>query len=215
MQSGIVNGLFSMDWSGMLIPALSVLEKIVRPIIVYVFLIVALRLAGKRQMAQMNSFDFVVLLVLSNTVQNAIIGNDNSLSGGLIGAATLLVINHFAVRWLFHHERLDAVLEGSPDLLVADGKVDAKGLKRELITSAEIEIAARKQGIASLSEVRRAEMEPGGEIVFTTDEPRPDVARHREVLAAVERLSREIAELRSVVEQLPRGSAARGGAQGT
>ena len=77
---------------------ISVLEKIVRPILVYVFLIVGLRLAGKRELAQLNPFDLIVLLTISNTVQNAIIGDDNSLIGGVIGAATLLAVNYFVVR---------------------------------------------------------------------------------------------------------------------
>src|SRR5437899_1939077 len=93
-------------WSDLLHPDVSILEKIVRPVIVYVFLIIGLRLAGKRELAQLNPFDLVVLLTLSNTVQNAIIGNDNSVAGGLIGAATLLTVNYFVVRFLFKHEKL-------------------------------------------------------------------------------------------------------------
>ena len=89
-----------MDWiSNMFLLSLPVLEKILRPILVYLFLVVGLRLAGKRELAQLNPFDLVVLLTLSNTVQNAIIGNDNSLSGGIIGATTLLIVNSVVVRW--------------------------------------------------------------------------------------------------------------------
>src|SRR5579872_5018742 len=94
---------------------LPVLEKILRPVVVYVFLIVALRLAGKRELAQLNPFDLVVLLTLSNTVQNAIIGDDNSVTGGLIGAATLLVVNYVVVRILYGHARLDQLIEGKED----------------------------------------------------------------------------------------------------
>src|SRR5215831_9678903 len=91
----------------MFVLGLPVAEKILRPILVYAFLIVALRLAGKRELAQLNPFDLVVLLTISNTVQNAIIGDVNSVTGGLIGAATLLVVNHFVVRFLYGHQRLD------------------------------------------------------------------------------------------------------------
>src|SRR5215813_10820189 len=94
-----------------------VLEKIMRPIVVYIFLVIALRVFGKRELAQLNPFDLVVLLSLSNTVQNAIIGNDNSLSGGVIGALALLATNYFVVRFLFRHRRLDQVLEGKPATL--------------------------------------------------------------------------------------------------
>src|SRR6266436_9015526 len=96
-------------------------EKILRPILVYVFLIVILRLAGKREMAQLNPFDLVVLLTISNTVQNAIIGEDNSVTGGLIGAATLLIVNHIVVRYLYTHERLERLVEGDSDVLIEDG----------------------------------------------------------------------------------------------
>src|SRR5690348_3702047 len=105
-------------WSDMLHPDISILEKIIRPVIVYLFLIIGLRLAGKRELAQLNPFDLVVLLTLSNTVQNAIIGNDNSITGGLIGAATLLIVNYMVVRFLFNHENLDRLVEGDPDVLI-------------------------------------------------------------------------------------------------
>src|SRR5262249_21382015 len=95
----------------MFVLTLPVMEKILRPILVYAFLIVALRLAGKRELAQINPFDLVVLLTISNTVQNAIIGEDNSVTGGLIGAATLLIVNHAVARFLFNHEALERVVE--------------------------------------------------------------------------------------------------------
>src|ERR1700688_4902096 len=94
-------------WSHMFVLGLPVLEKILRPVIVYIFLIVGLRLSGKRELAQLNPFDLVVLLTLSNTVQNAIIGDDNSVVGGIIGAATLLYL-HFAIaRFLYDQSKLD------------------------------------------------------------------------------------------------------------
>src|SRR5439155_7072106 len=101
---------------------LPVLEKIIRTLVVYGFLLVGLRLAGKRELSQLNPFDLVVLLLLSNTVQNAIIGNDNSLMGGIVGAAALLVLNAAVVRTLFHFGKLDAI-EGKPDLLIRKGRV--------------------------------------------------------------------------------------------
>src|SRR5437868_14967453 len=100
---------------------LPVAEKMIRPVLVYVFLIVGLRLAGKREMAQLNPFDLVVLLTLSNTVQNAIIGNDNSVTGGIIGATTLLVVNYVVVRFRYSHEKLDRLIEGDPQVLIENG----------------------------------------------------------------------------------------------
>src|SRR2546428_12651352 len=93
---------------------LPVAEKVLRPIVVYFFLIIGLRLAGKRELAQLNPFDLVVLLTLSNTVQNAIIGDDNSVTGGLIGAATLLIVNYAVVRFLYGHDKLEQLVEGAP-----------------------------------------------------------------------------------------------------
>src|SRR5438874_13163455 len=98
-------------------------EKVLRPIIVYAFLIVSLRIAGKREMAQLNPFDLVVLLTISNTVQNAIIGEDNSVTGGIIGGATLLAINYIVVRFLYSHEKLDRLIEGDPDVLIENGVI--------------------------------------------------------------------------------------------
>ena len=125
---------------------LPIAEKILRPIIVYVFLIVALRLAGKRELAQLNPFDLVVLLTLSNTVQNAIIGDDNSVTGGLIGAATLLLVNYLVVRYLYDHEKLERFVEGDPDVLIEGGVLKMDNLRAELITLSELQAAAHKQG---------------------------------------------------------------------
>src|SRR5438034_8533381 len=102
---------------------LPIAEKIIRPVVVYFFLIGGLRLAGKRELAQLNPFDLVVLLTLSNTVQNAIIGEDNSVTGGLIGAATLLIVNYAVVRFLFTHQKLEHLIEGDPDVLLDCGVV--------------------------------------------------------------------------------------------
>src|SRR5579875_2352781 len=107
------------------------LEKIVRPVIVYLVLVVFLRLFGKRELAQLNPFDLVVLLSLSNTVQNAIIGDDNSVTGGVVGAFSLLTVNWILARVLFKSPRLTHALEGKSTVLVRDGKIDAKALERE------------------------------------------------------------------------------------
>src|SRR5580704_5562103 len=107
----------------MFVLGLPVAEKIIRPVLVYLFLVVGLRLAGKRELAQLNTFDLVVLLTLSNTVQNAIIGDDNSVTGGVIGAATLLLVNYCVIRLLFGHERIDRLIEGDADVLVDGGLV--------------------------------------------------------------------------------------------
>src|SRR5207253_8372734 len=121
-------------WKDMFVLAIPLLEKILRPIVIYAFLVISLRLSGKRELVQLNPFDLVVLLTLSNTVQNAIIGDDNTVVGGIIGATSLLVTNYLVVRFLYDHRKLDQMVEGRADVLVEDGKVRTRNLKRELIT---------------------------------------------------------------------------------
>jgi uncharacterized membrane protein YcaP (DUF421 family) len=181
----------------MFVLGLPIAEKILRPIIVYAFLIVGLRLAGKRELAQLNPFDLVVLLTLSNAVQNAIIGDDNSVTGGLIGASTLLLVNHLVVRFLYGHERIDRLVEGAPDVLIDEGVVSMARLSKELITLSELESAAHKQGFKTLDEVDRAILEPGGTICFFGKKPTPETERHQEVLARLDQISAQLAALRS------------------
>ncbi len=182
-------------WSDMFGLGLPILEKVLRPIIVYIFLVVALRLAGKREMAQLNPLDLVVLLTLSNTVQNAIIGEDNSVTGGLIGATTLLVANYFLIRFLYGHEKLEHLVEGDEDVLIENGKIRADRLKDELITLTELEVAAHKQGFGSLNDVERAVLEPGGTLSFVGKKPAPEESRHRELLERLDRISRLLSVL--------------------
>src|SRR5689334_5912205 len=125
-------------WTDMFVLSLPLTEKIIRPVLVYCILILGLRLSGKRELAQLNPFDLVVLLTLSNTVQNAIIGDDNSVTGGVIGATSLLVVNYLVVRFLYGHRKLDQLVEGKVDVLIEDGKVQTRNLKRELITMAQL-----------------------------------------------------------------------------
>jgi uncharacterized membrane protein YcaP (DUF421 family) len=179
---------------------ISFLEKVLRPIIVYIFLIIGLRLAGKRELAQLNPFDLIVLLTLSNTVQNAIIGNDNSVVGGIIGATTLLAVNYFVVRFLYSHEKLDHLIEGDCDELITGGKIRYDRLKKELLTEAALETAAHRQGFASLKDIDRAVLEVGGSISFFPKTPVPEVARHTEVLGGLKRLEAELAEIRKAVD---------------
>jgi uncharacterized membrane protein YcaP (DUF421 family) len=174
-----------------------VLEKILRPIAVYAFLIIGLRLSGKRELVQLNPFDLVVLLTLSNTVQNAIIGDDNTVTGGVIGATSLLIVNYLVVRFLYGHRKLDQLVEGRADVLIEDGKVKTHNLKRELITIAQLEAAARKQGFDSIQEVQQCSLEPGGTISFIGKKPGSDESRHRELMDRMEKMMAEITKLRN------------------
>ncbi len=183
--------------SDMFVLSLPIAEKMIRPVIVYAFLIVGLRLAGKREMAQLNPFDLVVLLTLSNTVQNAIIGDDNSVTGGILGAATLLAINYLVVRFLYNHEKLDRLIEGEPDVLIDNGVVRMDRLKDELITRSELEAAAHKQGFASLDDIDRAILDPGGTVAFFARKPSPDDTRHQQLLERLDAMSAQLAAIKA------------------
>jgi uncharacterized membrane protein YcaP (DUF421 family) len=183
-------------WRDMFVLGLPILEKILRPVFVYAFLVIGLRLSGKRELVQLNPFDLVVLLTLSNTVQNAIIGDDNSVSGGILGASSLLLVNYLVVRFLYDHRKLDQLVEGRADALIHDGKVQTLRLKKELITMSQLEAAARKQGFGSLSDVQECILEPGGTLSFLARKPPVEELRHQELLQRIEKLSEEIVRVR-------------------
>lgn len=182
-------------WKDMFFLAAPLLEKILRPIVVYAFLVISLRLSGKRELVQLNPFDLVVLLTLSNTVQNAIIGDDNTVTGGIIGATSLLIINYLVVRFLYKHRKLDQLVEGRADILIDNGKVKTGNLKRELITMAQLEAAARKQGFESITEVQQCILEPGGTITFIGKKPDTEEMRHRDLVDRMEKMMAELSKL--------------------
>ena len=182
-------------WSQIFGVGVPVAEKILRPVIVYIFLVVILRVFGKRELAQLNPFDLVVLLSLSNTVQNAIIGNDNSLTGGLIGAFTLLAVNYLVVRFLFRHRRLDQLFEGKPTLLVDGGKIMKKALSKELLTRAELMTMLHRQGFGSILEVERCVLEPGGVFYVQGKTPPRGEVEHAEVVRRLDDLSGKLERL--------------------
>lgn len=188
-------------WKDMFVLGLPVVEKILRPIVVYAFLVISLRLSGKRELVQLNPFDLVVLLTLSNTVQNAIIGDDNSVSGGLIGATSLLAVNYLVVRFLYGHRKLDQLVEGKADVLIDNGKVRTEHLKRELITMQQLSAAARKQGFDELSEVQQCVLEPGGTLTFIGKKPDTEDVRHQELLRRFEMVTEELARMRKALPE--------------
>ncbi len=184
-------------WQHMFVLGLPIVEKIARPVIVYAFLVIGLRIAGKRELAQLNPFDLVVLLTLSNTVQNAIIGDDNSVTGGIIGASSLLLVNYLVVRFLYRHRRLDELVEGGCETLIENGKVLTRHLKRELITISQLQSAARKQGFDSLADVQQCILEPGGTLTFIAKKPQTEELRHRELVERLDRITSELIRLRT------------------
>lgn len=164
-------------------------EKAVRTAGVYLGLLVLLRVAGKRQLAQVTAFDLVVLLLLSNVVQNAIIGDDVSLAGGLLGAAILVAANYLLVRLSFRHPRLTWLLQGDRTEIARDGRVDERVLAHELMTTAELDAALRRQGIeGGVASTSAVYLEPEG--TFTAEER--DTRGLAEVFDALARIERKL-----------------------
>ena len=175
---------------------LPILEKLARPVIVYLVLVVLLRIFGKRELAQLNPFDLVVLLSLSNTVQNAIIGDDNSVTGGIIGAFGLLAINWLVVRVLFRSPRLTRVLEGRSAVLIRNGQLDQQAMDRESLSREELLSVIHRQGFEDFDKVRKCVLEPNGTFYVEAFDPSIEDKRHAELLAHIDALAREVAALR-------------------
>ena len=140
-------------------------EKILRSLLVFIFLAVALRLGGKRELGQLNVLDLAVLLLASNALQNALIGNDNSVTGGVIGASTLFVANYLFVRLTFSNARARRILEGSPRVLLRNGRPDHDALRKEAITETELVNVVLEKGFSDLSDVGLIVLETNGQMV--------------------------------------------------
>jgi len=182
-------------WNDMFVIGLPILEKIIRPILVYLALVVLLRIFGKRELAQLNPFDLVVLLSLSNTVQNAIIGNDNSVTGGVIGAITLLATNYLVVRFLFKHRRLDQLVEGKSTTLIDRGRVLQKNLAKELLSHSELLTVLHRQGFDDVDEVEQCVLEPSGTFAVKRKVPAQDDIQYAELIRRLEIIDTRLSAL--------------------
>jgi uncharacterized membrane protein YcaP (DUF421 family) len=150
------------------LPEISVGEKILRSLIVYFFLLIMLRVLGRREVAQMTVFDLIVLLILSNVLQNAMIGPDNSVTGGLIGATAILAINWIVGRAAFSNRWFERAVEGVPMLLVHGGRLVEQNLRRANISKEELLSNLRSQGVFAIDDVRVAVLEPSGKLSVLT-----------------------------------------------
>lgn len=173
------------------------LEKILRPIIVYVALILLLRIFGKRELGQLNPIDLVVILSLSNTVQNAIIGEDNSVVGGLIGAVALLGINHFVSFLKFKNSNIETIIEGKPITLIEDGEINQKAIKREFMTREDLDVIAHNEGFEDATAIEKCILDPNGSVLVEGKEENNEEKFKKEVLKKLEQLSAQIAELKT------------------
>ena len=176
---------------------LPILEKLLRPIIVYLCLIVFLRVFGKRELAQLNPFDLVVLLSLSNTVQNAMIGDDNSVTGGIIGAFSLLAINWVLTLVLFRMPKADRLIEGTETVLIRGGRVDWVAMKKEALTELELKSVLHKQGLTDFFEVEKCVLEPNGTFYVEAMKPTLDETQIAGLKEAIDSLTLEVTSMRA------------------
>jgi uncharacterized membrane protein YcaP (DUF421 family) len=174
-------------WHQLLTIQIPVAEKLLRTVLIYALIVVIFRLVGKRNLAGLNTFDFVVIFLLSNVVQNAVIGNDNSLLGGAVGAVTLVgvneLLNHLSVR----HERFSRLLQGSPTVVIRDGLPVIENLRRLALQPQELEHAIRVQNGDDMSEVAIGELAETGQLVLTL-KPEEQNASRGDVAALNQRL---------------------------
>ena len=179
---------------------LPVIEKLLRPMIVYLFLIGFLRLFGKRELAQLNPFDLVVLLSLSNTVQNAIIGDDNSVTGGIVGAFALLAIN-WGLMWVLYRapKKMTDALQGEPSTLVREGVVDVAELKRQSLTHEDLISVLNKNGFNDPGDVDVCVLEPNGTFYVKGKSPSSDEVEQGQLMDAIRLLSDEVKALRQEI----------------
>lgn len=139
-------------------------ELVLRGVVVYVFLLVFLRLTGKRQTGQYAPFDLVLLLILSNAVQNSMNAGDNSLLGGLVSAVTLIGCHVVLAQLTFRFAGMARLIDGTPQVLVQQGQVNADLMRKELLSTDDLEAALRASGCLHLHEVERATIETNGQI---------------------------------------------------
>lgn len=176
-------------WHELLTVQIPVLDKILRTVLVYALIVVIFRIIGKTAISSTNTMDFVVMFLLSNVVQNAIIGDDDSLLGGVIGAVTLVVVNQAVDRLAYRDKRFRHLVEGRPTVVVREGRVDEAALRRLGIRHAELDHAVRVQNGDTTDQVWSGVVEPGGQLVLDI-RPADQAATQADVQAMTERLAR-------------------------
>lgn len=185
--------MWSGIWSDLMVSGVPLLEKAVRTVAVYAALAVLLRVLGKRDTAQLNTMDLAVMLLLANVVQNAIIGQDYSLIGGLLGAVVLLAVDAAVVRGAAARAWTWRALNGTPTVLARDGRYESSALRRLAVRRSDIDVLIKKQGARGVADTTRVVLEPGGAVlVEMRPERRPatgaDVAALHERLRRIEEL---------------------------
>jgi uncharacterized membrane protein YcaP (DUF421 family) len=155
------------------------LDITLRSVAVYIFIIVAIRLFGKKELAQLSVIDLVFILLISNAVQNAMVGPSTSLTGGLVAAATLFAVNYILKIFLFRSKSFTKLVQGDPVMLVHQGNLIEENMEREKISLLEVESAAREHGVATLGEVDLAILETDGNISILSNNYQKKSTRRR------------------------------------
>ena len=155
------------------------LDIIIRSVSVYIFIVLAIRLFGKKELAQLSVFDLVFILLISNSVQNAMVGSDSSLQGGMIAAGVLFVVNYIVKYFLYHDKRFGKLLQGEPVLLCHKGIIAMENLKKQEISLHELEAAIREHGIENIKDVDLAVLEVDGNISVLSDNYQHKTVRKR------------------------------------
>jgi uncharacterized membrane protein YcaP (DUF421 family) len=194
-------------WRDLFVIQIPVVEKIIRTIAVYFLLAVLFRGIGKRGLATLNTFDFVVMFVLSNVVQNAIIGSDDSLLGGAIGAVTLVVVNYLVNWWLARSGKVERLMEGTDTTLIRDGQPLRRELRRLAIRQDELDHAIRTQNGEDIADVAQGSLSSSGHLILTL-KPEARAATRADidqVMARLEQVQAHLADLDRRVPPRPGG----------
>jgi uncharacterized membrane protein YcaP (DUF421 family) len=176
-------------WTAMFVEQIPLAEKVLRTVVVYALLAVLFRLTGKRGLASLNTFDFIVIFLLSNVVQNAVIGNDTSLVGGMIGAVTLVAVNAGINRLIAVNATAARMFEGHATTVIRDGHLVDAALRRLGLRRSEIDHAVRLQNGDDVAQVETGSLEPGGQLVLSL-KPAEQNATKADISALTDRLAR-------------------------
>jgi uncharacterized membrane protein YcaP (DUF421 family) len=182
-------------WNAMFDLHLSLGEKVIRAVAIYLFLVIALRLVGKRELSQLNTLDFVVLLAVANAVQNGLIGADNSVTGAVFGATVLFLADSALAFVVFRSRRAQQVIEGTPTVLIQDGQVLEDALRREELTHDDLLAALQSSGASTFDEVERASLEPSGKVVFVPKDPSQATQQYADLRARIDHLTELVERL--------------------
>ena len=176
-------------WNAMFDLDLSLVEKVIRAVAIYLFLVLALRLVGKRELTQLNTLDFVVLLAVANAVQNGLIGADNSVTGAVAGATVLFAVNS-ALAWIvFRSRRLQRIVEGTPTVLIREGQILDQELTRQELTRDDLLVEIQSAGADTFDDVSTASLLPNGKVIVVQKKANQSSVQYDDLRARIDHLT--------------------------